>query len=65
VEGAYVYIGDTGTGGTDTNNWTPSATTWTQLKTTFTTGASTTGVTVYTHGWYGQGTVHVDDFSLS
>ena len=35
VEGAYVYLGVTG--GTDT--WTPSATSWQQLSTTFTTGA--------------------------
>src|SRR5215467_13906419 len=36
VEGNYVFIGDTGTGTTDTNNWTPSATTWQQLSTTIT-----------------------------
>src|SRR5215472_1928786 len=42
VEGNYVFIGDTGTGTTDTNNWTPSAASWQQLTTTFTTGSSTT-----------------------
>jgi Fibronectin type III domain/Carbohydrate binding domain/Glycosyl hydrolases family 18 len=65
VEGNYVFIGDTGTGTTDTSNWTPSAATWQQLSTTFTTGASTTSVTVYVHGWYGQGTYFADDLSLS
>lgn len=65
VEGNYVFIGDTGTGATDTNNWTTSATTWQQLSTTFTTGASTTSVTVYVHGWYAQGTYFADDLALS
>jgi chitodextrinase len=65
VEGNYVFVGDTGTGTTDTSNWTPSAAAWQQLSTTFTTGASTTSVTVYVHGWYGQGTYFADDLSLS
>jgi hypothetical protein len=65
VEGSYVYIGDSGTGGGDTSNWTPSASSWTQLSTTFTTGASTTSVTVYVHGWYAQGTYYADDLSLT
>jgi hypothetical protein len=61
VEGAYVYIGDSA--GTD--NWTPSATTWQQLSTSFTTSSSTTSVTVYVHGWYAQGTYYADDLSLA
>jgi chitodextrinase len=65
VEGAYVYIGDSGTGTSDTSNWTASAASWQQLSTTFTTGSSTTSVTVYVHGWYGQGTYHADDLSLT
>jgi hypothetical protein len=65
VEGAYVYLGDTGTGTADTNNWTPSAPSWQQLSTTFSTGASTTSLTVYVHGWYGQGTYLADDLSLT
>jgi hypothetical protein len=65
VEGNYVFIGDTGTGTSDTNNWTPSATTWQQLSTTFTTGASTTSVTIYVHGWYAQGTYFADDLALA
>src|SRR5215469_16681786 len=65
VEGNYVFIGDTGTGTTDTNTWTPSAASWQQLTTTFTTGSSTTSVVVYVHGWYAQGAYFADDLSLS
>jgi hypothetical protein len=65
VEGSYVYLGDTGTGTSDTNTWTPSATNWQQLSTSFSTGAATTSVTVYVHGWYAQGTYHADDLSLT
>jgi len=60
-EGNYVYLGVSG--GTDT--WTPSAPSWTQLSTTFTTGASQTSVTVYTHGWYAEGTYYADDLALT
>ncbi|HEX8006185.1 MAG TPA: fibronectin type III domain-containing protein [Trebonia sp.] len=65
VQGAYVFIGDSGTGSSDTNAWTPSATSWQPLSTTFTTGASTTSVTIYMHGWYAQGTYYADDLSLT
>jgi Fibronectin type III domain/Carbohydrate binding domain len=65
VEGNYVFIGDTGTGTSDTNNWTPGATTWQQLSTSFTTGSSTTSVTVFVHGWYAQGTYFADDIVLT
>ncbi|HSZ41230.1 MAG TPA: glycosyl hydrolase family 18 protein [Trebonia sp.] len=65
VEGDYVYLGDSGTGGTDTDDWTPSATTWTQLSTSFTTGASTTSVTIYVNGWYAQPTFYADDLELT
>jgi hypothetical protein len=64
VEGSYVYLGDTGTGTSDTSNWTSSSS-WTQLSTTFTTGASTTSVTIWLHGWYGQGNYSADDVSLT
>jgi chitinase len=60
-EGNYVYLGISG--GTDT--WTPTATSWTQLSTTFTTTASQTTVTVYTHGWYAQGTYYADNLNLT
>ncbi len=65
VEGNYVYLGDSGTGSADTSTWTPSATAWQQLSTSFSTGASTTSVTIYLHGWYGQGTYHADDVVLT
>ena len=65
VEGDYVYLGDSGTGTTDTNNWTPSATSWTELSTSFTTGASTTSVTIYIHGWYAQPEFYADALSLT
>lgn len=65
VEGNYVYLGDSGTGSTDTNTWTPSAAAWQQLSTSFTTGASTTSVTIYLHGWYAQGTYYADDVDMT
>ncbi|WP_328731451.1 glycoside hydrolase family 18 protein [Streptomyces caniferus] len=64
VQGSYVYLGASGTGTTDATTWTPSATGWQQLSTTFTTGPTTTSVTVYTHGWYGQPVYYADDFSV-
>ncbi|GAA0933076.1 MULTISPECIES: chitinase [Streptomyces violaceusniger group] len=65
VQGSYVYLGASGTGTTDVSTWTPSATGWQQLSTSFTTGANTTSVTVYTHGWYGQPAYYADDISLT
>jgi hypothetical protein len=65
VQGSYVFLGGTGTGRTDTGAWTASAAGWQQLSTTFSTGASTTSVTVYVHGWYGEGTYYADDLSLT
>ncbi|MFG2565896.1 chitinase [Streptomyces sp. NPDC048567] len=65
VQGSYVYLGASGTGTTDVSTWSPGSTGWTQLKTSFTTGANTTSVTVYTHGWYGQAAYLVDDFSVT
>jgi chitinase len=61
VEGNYVYLGATGYSST----WTPSASSWQQLTTSFTTGASTTSVQIYLHGWYAQGTYFADDVSLT
>jgi chitinase len=60
-EGNYVYLGVTG--GVDT--WTPSASSWSLLSTSFTTTASQTSVQVYTHGWYAQGTYYGDDLALT
>jgi chitinase len=65
VEGSYVYLGVTGSGTTDTSTWTPSATNWQQLSVSFTTGASTTSVSIYVHGWYAQPTYYADDLSLT
>ncbi|MDL2077162.1 glycoside hydrolase family 18 protein [Streptomyces sp. GXMU-J15] len=64
VQGAYTYLGVTGTGITDVSTWTPDSSTWKQLTTTFTTGANTRSVTVYTHGWYGQAAYYADDVSV-
>jgi hypothetical protein len=65
VQGSYVFLGDTGTGSTDTDTWTAAAAGWQQLSTSFSTGASATSVTVYVHGWYGEGTYYADDLSLT
>lgn len=65
VEGNYVFLGDTGTGTSDTSNWTPAAASWAQLSTTFTTGSSTASVTIYIHGWYAQPVFYADSLTLS
>ncbi len=66
VQGSYVYVGATGTGGSsDPSTWTPGNASYGQLSVAFTTGASTTSVTVYLHGWYGQPTYYADDVSLT
>ncbi|WUC95665.1 glycoside hydrolase family 18 protein [Streptomyces sp. NBC_00525] len=65
VQGGYAYLGASGTGTTDVSTWSPGSTGWTQLKTSFTTGANTTSVTVYTHGWYGQAAYYVDDLAVT
>ncbi|MEI5525776.1 glycoside hydrolase family 18 protein [Streptomyces brasiliscabiei] len=64
VRGGYAYLGATGTGTADVSTWTPDSASWKQLSTTFRTGASTTSVTVYTHGWYGQAAYVADDVSV-
>ncbi|NED35148.1 glycoside hydrolase family 18 protein [Streptomyces sp. SID8499] len=64
VRGSYVYLGASGTGTTDVYDWTQSAADWQRLTTTFKTGANTTQVTIYTHGWYGTGAYYADDVSL-
>nr|WP_202418294.1 glycoside hydrolase family 18 protein [Streptomyces sp. YIM 132580] len=64
VQGSPVYLGATGTGTTDVSTWTQSAGAWKQLTTSFTTGPSTTSVSVYTHGWYGSPAHYVDDLTL-
>ncbi|QES52296.1 chitinase [Streptomyces venezuelae] len=64
VQGAYVYLGAAGTGTTDVSTWTQSPGAWKQLTTTFRTGPTTTSVSVYTHGWYGQPAHFTDDLTL-
>ncbi|MEO3977345.1 glycoside hydrolase family 18 protein [Streptomyces sp. CAU 1734] len=64
VQGGYTYLGVSGTGTTDGYTWTPSASSWQKLTTGFRTGASTTSVTIYTHGWYGTPAYHADNISL-
>ncbi|MGW1090577.1 chitinase [Streptomyces sp. NPDC002596] len=65
VQGGYAYIGVTGTGTTDVSTWSPDSSSWTKLSTSFTTGPSTTSVTVYIHGWYGQAAYLADDISVT
>ena len=65
VQGSYAFIGVTGTGTSDPSTFAPSATAFTRLSVGFTTGASTTSVTLFVHGWYAQGTVFADDFSIA
>ncbi|WP_240805463.1 glycoside hydrolase family 18 protein [Streptomyces sp. A1547] len=64
VQGAYVYLGAAGTGTTDVSTWTQTPGAWKQLSMTFRTGAATTSVTIYTHGWYGQPAHLTDDVTL-
>ena len=59
MDGSYAYLGVNGFSST----WTSSSS-YIQLSYSFTTGASTTSVTIYEHGWYGQSNVYVDDVSL-
>ncbi|MFF4182423.1 glycosyl hydrolase family 18 protein [Streptomyces sp. NPDC001691] len=61
VQGSYAYLGVRG--GATGSTWTSSSG-WSKLTVPFTTGASGT-VTVYLHGWYGQGSVYGDDLSVS
>lgn len=61
VQGDYAYVGVSG--GASASTWTSSSG-WTELTVPFTTGSSGT-VTVFVHGWYAQGDVYADDFSVS
>lgn len=60
VRGSYVYLGVDGGAST----WTSSPSAYSLLSVSFTTGASQTSATIYTHGWYAQGTYYADDVSL-
>jgi chitinase len=61
TQGSYAYVGVSG--GATASTWTSSSG-WAQQTVSFTTGSSGT-VTVFVHGWYGQGNVYADDFSVS
>ncbi|WP_018683090.1 glycosyl hydrolase family 18 protein [Actinokineospora enzanensis] len=61
VKGNYAYIGVRG--GATASTWTLGSD-WQQVSIPFTTGANG-AVTIYVHGWYGQGTVFADDFTIS
>jgi hypothetical protein len=64
VRGNYVFLGATGTGGTDPQTWAAPGAAWQQLSASFTTSATTSAVTIYVNGWYGQGAYYADDFVL-
>jgi|GEM_PF-644604 len=59
VDGPYAYIGVQ----SGASTWTSSSS-YTKLSVTFTTSSSQTSITIYVHGWYGQGDVYADDFTL-
>ncbi|MFF1923941.1 glycosyl hydrolase family 18 protein [Streptomyces sp. NPDC058221] len=61
VQGSYGYLGVKG--GATANTW-GSSSGYTKQSVSFTTGSSG-AVTVYLHGWYGQGTVYGDDLSVT
>ncbi|MEV4807057.1 glycoside hydrolase family 18 protein [Nonomuraea sp. NPDC049421] len=63
VQGAYVFLGATGSG-VSASTWASPGAAWSQLRTSFTTGPATTSVTVYVNGWYGQGPYLADDLQL-
>ncbi len=61
VRGSYVYLGVNG----GSSTWTSSPSAYSQLTTSFTTGASQTSATIYVHGWYAQPTYQADDIALT
>ncbi|MFC4016261.1 chitinase [Nonomuraea purpurea] len=63
AQGNYVFLGATGAG-VEVSTWAAPGGQWGQLKTSFTTGAATTSVTVHVNGWYGQGAYYADDIVL-
>ncbi|MER7505864.1 carbohydrate binding domain-containing protein [Nonomuraea pusilla] len=63
AQGSYVFLGATGPG-VNASTWGAPGGQWGQLRTSFTTGASATSVTVYVNGWYGQGAYLADDVVL-
>jgi hypothetical protein len=62
VQGNYGFLG-TSNAATNNSTWTSSSA-WTKLSVSFTTG-STGAVEIWTHGWYGQGAIYVDDVAVA
>jgi chitinase len=60
LDGPYAYLGVN----SYSDTWTTSSS-YTQLSYAFTTTSSTTSITLYVHGWYGQANVFVDDVTLT
>ena len=58
-DGSYAYIGING----GPSTW-KSTSSYGQLTVSLTTSASQTSVSIYVHGWYGQGNVYADDIAL-
>ena len=65
VQGAYVFLGVNGTGTTAADTWTPGTSGYQLLTLSFTTTSSATSVTIYLHGWYGEGTYYADNVAVS
>jgi chitinase len=62
IQGNYVYLGVSG--GASASTWASPGSTWQKLTVTFTTGSSTS-VTLYIHGWYGQSAYSADDIGVA
>ncbi len=62
VQGSYAFLGTSGAA-TNNSTWTSSGS-YTKLSVQFTTGASG-AVQVWVHGWYGTGTIYVDDVTVA
>ncbi|MEV8516623.1 carbohydrate binding domain-containing protein [Dactylosporangium sp. NPDC051484] len=62
VQGSYAFLGATTASG-DVSTWTQGGSSWTKLTVTVSTGSSTS-IKVWVHGWYGTGTIYVDDVTL-
>ncbi|MFD7641703.1 hypothetical protein ACFV4P_13720 [Kitasatospora sp. NPDC059795] len=64
ISGPYVFLGAVGGDTPDTYTWAnyPSSG---RLSTTVTTGPTTTRLTVYVHGWYGQEAYHASSVTLT
>jgi chitinase len=64
LRGGYTFLGARGAGVTTTQTWASNPAAYQQVSVSVRTGASTTSLTVFVHGWYGQGAFYADDVSL-